>query len=69
VAVDPSAASGLAKVAPITFEAATFKSISADVGTVIGHIAHPPAGQSSTWLFTLINTASAWKIVDAEPVQ
>jgi hypothetical protein len=67
--VDPSATSGLSKVGPITFDPATFKAISVDVGTVVGQIAHPPTGQPSSWLFTLIDTAGEWKIVDAKPAQ
>ncbi|MCW2904518.1 MAG: hypothetical protein JWO67_6783 [Streptosporangiaceae bacterium] len=67
--LDPAAASQIAALAPIRFDAATFHKIDAQNATVIGTVTHPPAGQPATWTFTLTFAGGAWRVVDGGPTK
>jgi PBP1b-binding outer membrane lipoprotein LpoB len=67
-AVDPQAARQLAAMGPITFDISTFHALDAGTATVVGTLAHPPAGQPARWKFTLVFVDKAWRISNTEPV-
>jgi hypothetical protein len=64
-----SAARELAAVVPITFNQSSFHLLDNRDATITGQMAHPPAGASAKWTFTLFYTGAAWVIADAEPVR
>ncbi len=67
--IDPAAAAQLGAIGPITFDLSTFHYIDQNNATVVGTVAHPPAGTSPTWTFTLTYVSSVWKLVDGQPGQ
>jgi hypothetical protein len=66
-ALDPAAAAQIAALAPITLDQKSFSQLDARTGTVTGTVAHPPAGQPSTWTFQLAYIAGKWRVVDGTP--
>jgi hypothetical protein len=65
--LDPAVAQQFAALGPITFDLSTFQRLDATSATVVGQVAHPPAGVPGTWTFTLVYVDSTWKLLDARP--
>jgi hypothetical protein len=65
--VDPTAVRQLAALRSITFDLATVRYIDPQTATVTGHVAHPPAGTSAVWTFTIAYVSPDWKLIDGKP--